>query len=135
MRGCLLLTMIGRPHLTIVAAAAAILLAGAVALSGTISWRQGWLFLLGGALGLTLYHALFGFTSAWRVFIVTRRGAGLRAQMIMLALATALFFPTLAQGSLFGEAVHGELGAVGVGMVTGAFLFGLGCSSAAAALR
>ncbi|WP_369723276.1 YeeE/YedE family protein [Bradyrhizobium sp. LLZ17] len=113
-------------NLIIVAVAAAILLAGAVALSGTISWRQGWLFLLGGALGLTLYHALFGFTSAWRVFIVTRRGAGLRAQMVMLALATALFFPALAQGSLFGEAVHGELGAVGIGMVTGAFLFGLG---------
>jgi len=32
---------------------------------------QGALFLLGGALGLVLYHALFGFTSAWRVFIAT----------------------------------------------------------------
>src|SRR4051812_9306170 len=46
--------------------------------------------------------------------------------MVMLALATALFFPALAQGTLFGVAVHGELGAVGVGMLTGAFLFGLG---------
>src|SRR3954471_6341207 len=113
-------------NFTVVVVAAAILLAGAAALSGTISWQQGLLFLLGGALGLTLYHALFGFTSAWRVFIVARRGAGLRAQMVMLALATALFFPALAQGTLFGVAVHGELGAVGVGMLTGAFLFGLG---------
>jgi uncharacterized membrane protein YedE/YeeE len=110
----------------IVALATTILLAGALALSASISWRQGPLFLLGGALGLTLYHALFGFTSAWRVFIVARRGAGLRAQMVMLALATALFFPALAQGTLFGQSVHGELGAVGVGMLTGAFLFGLG---------
>src|SRR4051812_42645093 len=46
--------------------------------------------------------------------------------MVMLALATALFFPALAQGTLFGVAVHGELGAIGVGMLTGAFLFGLG---------
>jgi uncharacterized membrane protein YedE/YeeE len=46
--------------------------------------------------------------------------------MVMLALATALFFPALAQGTLFGVAVRGELGAVGVGMLTGAFLFGLG---------
>ncbi|QQO17820.1 YeeE/YedE family protein [Bradyrhizobium diazoefficiens] len=115
-----------RANLTVVTIAAAILLVGAVALSGTIAWHQGLLFLLGGALGLTLYHALFGFTSAWRVFIVARRGAGLRAQMVMLALATALFFPALAQGTLFGQAVHGELGAVGVGMLTGAFLFGLG---------
>src|SRR3954471_12724719 len=106
--------------------AVAILLGGAALLMATISWRQGVLYLLGGALGLTLYHALFGFTSAWRVFIVARRGAGLRAQMVMLALATALFFPALAQGTLFGVAVRGELGAVGVGMLTGAFLFGLG---------
>lgn len=112
--------------LTVVAIAAAALLAGAVALSVAISWRQGLLLLLGGAFGLTLYHALFGFTSAWRVFIAARRGAGLRAQMVMLAVATALFFPALSQGSLFGQAVHGELGAVGIGMFTGAFLFGLG---------
>ncbi|KQT04308.1 MULTISPECIES: YeeE/YedE family protein [unclassified Bradyrhizobium] len=115
-----------RANLPIAAIAAAILFGGAMALSGTISWQQGLLFLLGGGLGLTLYHALFGFTSAWRVFIVSRRGAGLRAQMVMLALATALFFPALAHGSLFGNAVRGELGAVGVGMLSGAFLFGLG---------
>lgn len=103
-----------------------ILVIGAVGLDATISWRQGALYLLGGALGLTLYHALFGFTSAWRVFIADRRGAGLRAQMVMLAIAVLLFFPPLAQGRLYGEAVHGEVGAVGVGMLTGAFLFGLG---------
>ena len=34
----------------------------------------------GAALGLVLYHAAFGFTSAWRVFIADRRGEGLRAQ-------------------------------------------------------
>lgn len=115
-----------KSNLTIVAIATVILVIGAAALSATVSWRQGLLLLLGGALGLTLYHALFGFTSAWRVFIVMRRGAGLRAQMVMLALATALFFPALAHGKLFGVAVHGELGAVGIGMLTGAFLFGLG---------
>ena len=110
----------------VAAIALALLLGGAAALSTTISWRQGALYLLGGALGLTLYHALFGFTSAWRVFIADRRGAGLRAQMIMLAVAVVLFFPALSQGVLFGEPVHGEYGAVGVGMLTGAFLFGVG---------
>src|SRR3954452_20000619 len=118
------------PSLTIngkvASAAAVILLGGAAALTAMISWRQGALFLLGGALGLTLYHALFGFTSAWRVFIADRRGAGLRAQMIMLAAATVLFFPPLSQGELFDQPVHGEYGAVGVGMLTDAFLFGLG---------
>jgi hypothetical protein len=36
------------------------------------------LLAVGAALGLTLYHAAFGFTSAWRVFINDRRGAGAR---------------------------------------------------------
>jgi uncharacterized protein len=110
----------------VIITAVAALILGAVALSAAIAWRQGLLLLLGGALGLTLYHALFGFTSAWRVFIVAGRGAGLRAQMVMLAIAVALFFPALAHGTLFGEHVHGEYGAVGIGMLTGAFLFGLG---------
>lgn len=110
----------------VVAAAGAALVVGALALADVVSWRQGALYLVGGALGVTLYHALFGFTSAWRVFIADRRGAGLRAQMIMLAVAVILFFPALAHGALFGQAVHGEYGAVGVGMLTGAFLFGIG---------
>jgi hypothetical protein len=46
--------------------------------------------------------------------------------MLMLALAVLLFFPVLAHGSIFGERVHGELGAVGVSVLVGAFLFGLG---------
>ncbi|MDB5653909.1 MAG: conserved rane protein of unknown function [Tardiphaga sp.] len=108
------------------AIALALLIGGAVALAYVFAWRQGALYLLGSALGLTLYHALFGFTSAWRVFISDRRGTGLRAQMIMLAIAVLLFFPALAHGTLFGQPVHGEYGAVGVGMLTGAFLFGLG---------
>jgi uncharacterized membrane protein YedE/YeeE len=110
----------------VVAVAAALLALGAVALGQAYSWRQGALFLLGGGLGLALYHALFGFTSAWRVFIADRRGAGLRAQMVMLAVAAALFFPALARGTLFGQPVHGEIGAVGVSVLVGAFLFGVG---------
>ena len=109
-----------------VAVASALLAAGALALADNFGWRQGVLFLLGGGLGLALYHALFGFTSAWRVFIADRRGAGLRAQMLMLAIAVVLFFPALASGSLFGQAVHGEIGAVGVSVLVGAFLFGIG---------
>jgi uncharacterized protein len=110
----------------VVIAALAVLVAGALTLGDAYSWRQGALFLLGGALGLVLYHALFGFTSAWRVFIADSRGAGLRAQMLMLAVAVVLFFPALANGSLFGQPVHGEYGAVGISVLIGAFLFGLG---------
>ncbi len=110
----------------VVLAASAVLAAGALALAEAYSWRQGALFLVGGALGVALYHALFGFTSAWRVFIANGRGAGLRAQMLMLAAAAILFFPALGHGTLFGQPVHGEYGAVGVSLLVGAFLFGLG---------
>jgi uncharacterized protein len=110
----------------VVATSVAALAGGAVALGAAYSWRQGALFLLGGYLGIVLYHALFGFTSAWRVFIADRRGAGLRAQMLMLAIAVVLFYPALAAGQVFGIHVHGELGAVGTSVAVGAFLFGLG---------
>jgi uncharacterized protein len=110
----------------VVAIASTLLVAGALALSANYSWRQGALFVLGGGLGLVLYHALFGFTSAWRVFIADGRGEGLRAQMLMLAVAVVLFFPALAHGTLFGQAVHGEYGAVGISVLVGAFMFGVG---------
>ncbi|MCK8785713.1 YeeE/YedE family protein [Roseomonas sp. NAR14] len=107
-------------------AAAALLGGGALAIGGTVSPRQAWLYLLGGALGLVLYHAAFGFTSAWRVFVSDRRGEGLRAQMLMLAIAVLLFFPALAAGSLFGQPVTGLVQPVGVSVAFGAFIFGIG---------
>src|SRR5689334_24977073 len=65
-------------------------------LNAAISWRQAALFLVGAGAGVVLYHAAFGFTSSWRVFISDRRGAGLRAQMLMLAVTCVVFFPLLA---------------------------------------
>jgi uncharacterized protein len=110
----------------VVAIASALLACGTVALAASFGWRQGALYLLGGYLGIVLYHALFGFTSAWRIFIADRRGAGLRAQMAMLAVAVALFYPALAAGNVWGLPVHGEIGPVGCSVLVGAFLFGLG---------
>ena len=95
-------------------------------LNAVISWRQAALFLVGAAAGVVLYHAAFGFTSSWRVFISDRRGAGLRAQMLMLAITCAVFFPLLASGSVFGQAVRGSVSPIGVGVAAGAFIFGLG---------
>jgi len=114
------------PWVTLAAGAA--IAGGAVALSageGT-GWRMGALLVLGAALGVTLYHALFGFTSAWRAFVAERRGAGLRAQMVMLAVATLLFLPALAEGEMFGRSIVGAVAPIGVSLLVGAFLFGLG---------
>ncbi len=106
--------------------ALALLLAGAWFLNLNAGFKQVLLLLVGAALGLTLYHAAFGFTSAWRVFITERRGAGLRAQMVMLALAVLLFFPALSAGSLLGNPVTGLVAPAGVSVVFGAFIFGIG---------
>ena len=94
--------------------------------NAAISWRQAALFLVGAGAGVVLYHAAFGFTSSWRVFISDRRGAGLRAQMLMLAITCAVFFPLLAAGSFMGQPLRGSVSPIGVGVAAGAFIFGLG---------
>jgi uncharacterized membrane protein YedE/YeeE len=120
----------GRParpvNFRVASLATALLVVGIVWLGETVSWRQAALFGVGGAMGLVLYHAEFGFTSAFRVFLADRRGAGLRAQMAMLALACLLFFPALAAGSLFGLPVKGNVDPIGLSVLVGAFMFGIG---------
>lgn len=99
---------------------------GALLIGVLFSANIGLLMIVGGLLGMALYHAAFGFTSAWRVFITERRGRGLRAQMVMLAIAVVLFFPALGAGSLFGTDVQGFVAPIGLSVVVGAFLFGVG---------
>ncbi len=99
---------------------------GAWYLAVNVGWRQSALFGVGALLGLALYHAAFGFTSAWRVFIADGRGAGLRAQMLMLAVGVALFFPALSAGTLFGTPVSGLVSPAGTSVIVGAFIFGIG---------
>ena len=113
-------------NLRVAGLAGLVLLAGVLLLSAVIDARQAALYALGAALGVVLYHAAFGFTSAWRVFIADGRGAGLRAQMVMLAVAVLLFFPALSAGTLFGQPVSGNVSPLGVSVVVGAFIFGIG---------
>src|SRR5689334_22976648 len=95
-------------------------------LAATYGARQAALLAVGLLLGVALYHAAFGFTSAFRVMFSDARTAGLRAQMVMLALGCLLFFPILAHGSLFGVPVHGDAAPIGVSLLVGAFVFGIG---------
>lgn len=104
----------------------AVIVVGAWYLAQNASPRQAALYLVGALLGVSLYHAAFGFTSAWRVFIADGRGAGLRAQMLMLALGVLLFFPALSAGTLFGEPVKGLVSPAGTSVIVGAFIFGIG---------
>jgi uncharacterized membrane protein YedE/YeeE len=117
---------VARPQALVVTLAGLLLAAGAAYLSDAVDSRQAALYLVGGALGIALYHALFGFTSDFRRFIADGRGAGLRAQMLMLAVASAIFAPLLAGGHAFGQPLGGALAPVGVSVIAGSFLFGVG---------
>ena len=82
-------------------------------------------FLIGVGLGITLLHAAFGFTGGWRLFIRDRDSSGIRAQILLLALTSLLFFPLL--GDVFIDIqVGAALAPVGTSVIVGAFLFGIG---------
>jgi len=108
------------------ALALAAVAAAALYLDASVSGRQSLLFLVGVAAGVVLYHAAFGFTASWREFVVDGRGAGLRAQMLMLALTCLVFFPALGAGHVGGQAVRGSVSPAGISVIVGAFMFGVG---------
>jgi uncharacterized protein len=115
-----------RMQARVVTVAAVVLGAGALALSMPYGWRHGALFLVGGALGLVLYHAAFGFTSAFRALVSVGDTRGFRAQMVMLAVATVLFAPMLRAGSVFDVEVAGAMAPAGLAVLVGAAVFAVG---------
>jgi uncharacterized membrane protein YedE/YeeE len=99
--------------------------------------KQALAVLIGGLAGFSLYHASFGFTAGWRRIVTEGRGAGLRNQFLLILIVSAVSFPLLAYGKLiqlppelFGEGASlstgGFVAPVGVGMLIGAFMFGVG---------
>ena len=91
------------------------------------SWKFGVLFAIGTLLGVSLYHAAFGFTAAWRNAFQRRDIAGVKAQILMVGLAIILFSPTMAGGvSAAGTGVVGGLAPVGWEVALGSFIFGIG---------
>lgn len=87
--------------------------------------RQAILFLTGVGLGVTLLHGMFGFTGGWRRLVRERRSAGVRAQIVLLAVCSLLFFPIVAK-LVPGVSAAGAAGQFGLSVVVGAFLFGIG---------
>lgn len=84
------------------------------------------LFVVGLALGAVLNYFVFGFSSAWRLYILEKRTQGIRAQMVMLALALVLFTPLLWLGQIGDQSLQGLVRPAGLSVVVGAFLFGIG---------
>ena len=98
----------------------------AVVLAVPYGWRHGALFIVGGALGLVLYHSAFGFTAAFRALVSVADTRGLRAQMLMLAVATVLFAPMLRAETVLGMDVAGAVAPVGLAVLLGAAVFAIG---------
>ena len=110
----------------VVLSAVALLAALALGVAAVYGWRHGALALVGGALGLVLYHAAFGFTAAFRALVSVGDARGLRAQMLMLAVATILFAPMLSAGTVFGTEVGGAVAPAGLTVLLGAAIFAIG---------
>jgi uncharacterized membrane protein YedE/YeeE len=106
------------------ALALATVLAGA---AWTAQGRAGiWAVLLGVGAGIALYHARFGFTSAWRAMMRDRRGGGLRAQMLLIGLIVCVSFPLMAWGAAIGLPTRGVILPMGLASALGAAMFGVG---------
>ncbi len=84
------------------------------------------LFAIGLLLGMVLYLSRFGFASAYRKLFTQGDVEGLRAQIMMLILATSLFAPALATGSIAGNTIVGAVAPLGWPVAAGACMFGIG---------
>ncbi len=91
-----------------------------------VGTKQGYLFVIGSALGLVLYQTSFGFTAGFTHLISSRRTQQLRAQMLMLIAASLIMLPMFAQGEFDGTTLSGKLTAISTAMAAGAFIFGVG---------
>jgi len=111
-----------------VAVAIGITALAAVALAGAAEdgARLALAALIGGFAGVALYHAAFGFTGAWRRLILDRRGAGVRAQMLLIGATALVSFPLIGYGASIGLPTGAFVFPFGVAAAFGAFAFGIG---------
>ena len=99
---------------------------GIIFLFISYSVKHSLLLIIGFGLGISLYHAAFGFTGAWRRFIIYKQGNGIRAQLFAIALASLLILPLLNSENYFGNVMVGSFGPLGISVLVGSFMFGLG---------
>ena len=106
--------------------AAMLLFVGALGLALSYGGNHAALWALGAALGYTLYRGSFSFAGGFRQALAEGRGAGLRAQMLMLGILVIIMLPAIHAGTLAGAPVRGIVFPAGVAVIIGAFIFGIG---------
>jgi uncharacterized protein len=92
---------------------------GLIALGFISAWWS--LVLVGTAIGATLLYSKFGFAGGFKRALNGDFSA-VRVHFIMIAVASLLFFPLLANN----PSLAGSFTPIGVGYLTGALLFGIG---------
>lgn len=110
-------------------AATTALVIGALGVSyvaATHGVKQAGLLALGIGLGIALFHARFGFTSAWRQLVSVGQGRGLRAHTVLLGTTATFFAIIFTTGISFGVTPEPSVDPIGVGTMVGALLFGIG---------
>ena len=95
-------------------------LAGFVATTWLVGWRQGLLWCIGVGLGVALAAGSFGFTTGWRVWITHRDPTGLLAQFFGIAVCMVLSVPLLAAH----PELQGADGPLSWSLLIGSFVFG-----------
>ncbi|MCI2420342.1 YeeE/YedE family protein [Saccharopolyspora sp. K220] len=110
----------------VVAVGIAVAVVVGLAVNNAAGWKLTVLYGLGLALGLVLFHSRFGFTSAWRQLVTVGQGRAIRAHMLMLGAACLLFAVLLGSGVSLSGTPEGTVAPAGLGVVLGAFLFGVG---------
>ncbi len=116
----------GSPKSLAATTAIALSVLGLVYLGTAHGVKQAALFALGLGLGVALFHARFGFTSAWRQLVSVGQGRGLRAHTVLLGTTATLFAIIISTGIGFGVTPEPSVAPIGVGSMIGALLFGIG---------
>ena len=76
-------------------------------------------------MGIVFYLSFFGFSGAWKKYILTKNSIGIRAQIFLILLSSLLIFPLINTPSLFFNFTHGgSFAPVGLSLIIGSFIFG-----------
>ena len=88
--------------------------------------RKTLLGIAGLLLGVVLYRSRFTFAGAWRALVTRGDPRGIRAQMLLIAVAVVPCSALIAAGEFFSHPLVGAVRPMTVGLIVGAALFGIG---------
>ncbi len=102
-------------------------------LGNTFGMKWALMALIGFGFGFTLSFSRFGIVFGWREMLTKRNSYYVRVHLLTIAIEILLFTCFLSfSHALFGDAMVGNVMAIGIPFIVGAFLFGIGMQRASA---